>query len=71
MFGSTMAGLGGAFLVTSYVGSFADGMTGGVGWIAVAVVIFAGWSVKGVLAGSLLFGVANSGIEHASLRGRY
>ena len=60
MFGSSMAGLGGAFLVASYVGSFADGMTGGVGWIAVSIVIFAGWSVKGVLAGSLFFGVAQA-----------
>ena len=54
------SGLGGAYLVLGVVGSFADSIVGGRGFIAIAAVIFGGWTLKGSVAGSLLFGAVLS-----------
>src|SRR3546814_5263230 len=43
LFGGAMAGLGGAFLSLSYTPMWAEGMTAGRGWIALALVVFASW----------------------------
>ena len=43
IFGAGMAGLAGAFLSVAYLNSWAEGMTAGRGWVALALVIFAGW----------------------------
>lgn len=56
--GGALAGLGGAQLALGIVGNWANGMTNGYGFVAVAVVIFARWTPIGVVAGSYLFGVA-------------
>lgn len=58
--GSMMAGLAGAFLSVGHAYIFADAMTAGRGFIAVALVYFARWSPWGVLLGSLLFSIAYS-----------
>ncbi|MCP4958629.1 MAG: ABC transporter permease [Actinomycetia bacterium] len=55
-----MSGLGGAFLLFAQVGVFDDGMVGGRGFIAIAAVIFGGWTLKGTIAGSVLFASALS-----------
>ncbi|MFS3129639.1 ABC transporter permease [Nocardioides sp. Bht2] len=54
------AGLGGAAVPLSDIGSFTPQMTGGTGFIALAVVIIARRHPGGLLAGALLFAVFNS-----------
>jgi simple sugar transport system permease protein len=56
-FGGAMAGLAGAFLSLSYRPAWTDGMTVGLGWIAVALVIFVGWSPLRAVFGSIFFGL--------------
>ncbi len=56
VFGGMLAGLGGAYLSLADTPSWVDGMTAGRGWIAVAMVIFAGWSPWRLALGAWLFG---------------
>ena len=56
LFGGVMAGLGGAFLSLSYTPMWAEEMTAGRGWIALALVVFSSWRPWRVLAGAYLFG---------------
>ena len=58
--GAVLAGLAGASLSIAQLNLFQDNLTAGQGFIAVALVYFGGWRPIGVLAGSLLFSVANS-----------
>ncbi len=58
--GGVFAGLGGAYLTLESVGSFQDGMTNGVGFIAIAAMIFGRWTPLGALAAALIFGGARS-----------
>ena len=51
-----MAGIGGAYLSTIYTPLWAEGMTAGRGWIALALVVFATWRPGRVLLGAYLFG---------------
>jgi simple sugar transport system permease protein len=53
-----LAGLGGVHLALAYTGVWAEQMTAGRGFIAVALVIFAGWSPVRAVWGALLFGGA-------------
>jgi simple sugar transport system permease protein len=54
------AGLGGGYLVLGQVGRFEDAIVGGQGFIAIAAVIFGGWTLRGVIGGCVLFGTVNS-----------
>ncbi|HEX3426892.1 MAG TPA: ABC transporter permease [Acidimicrobiales bacterium] len=54
--GGALAGIGGAQLSTAVALSWAEDMTVGRGFIAVALVIFAAWEPFKVLAGAYLFG---------------
>ncbi len=56
LFGGAMSGLGGAFLSLSYTPMWAEEMTAGRGWIAIALVVFASWRPWRVLLGAYLFG---------------
>lgn len=56
LLGGALCGLGGAYLSLVYVPSWQDGITGGRGWIAVALVIFATWNPYKALLGAYLFG---------------
>ena len=56
MFGGMMAGLGGAYLPLVLTPHWAEGMTAGRGWIALALVVFASWRPWRVLGGALVFG---------------
>jgi ABC-type uncharacterized transport system permease subunit len=51
-----LAALGGAFLSIGFVGSFAENMTSGRGYIALAAVIFGKWRPGWAFAACLLFG---------------
>ena len=59
MFGGAMAGLAGAYLSLTYTPMWAENMTAGRGWIALALVVFASWRVGRVLLGAYLFGLAS------------
>jgi simple sugar transport system permease protein len=54
------SGLGGAFLVFVQIGDFNEGIVGGRGFIAIAAVIFGGWTLRGTVAGCVLFAGALS-----------
>jgi simple sugar transport system permease protein len=58
--GSMLAGLAGAALTVGNTHMFADNITAGRGFIAVALVYFGRWSPWGILAGALLFSMADS-----------
>lgn len=55
-----LAGLGGAIVPLSSIGTFSPGMTGGAGFIALAVVIIGRRRPFGLLAGALIFAFFNS-----------
>jgi ABC-type uncharacterized transport system permease subunit len=55
-FGGLMAGLGGAYLPLVLTPHWAEGMTAGRGWIALALVVFASWIPYRVLGGAIIFG---------------
>ncbi|MDW3213991.1 MAG: ABC transporter permease [Ilumatobacteraceae bacterium] len=54
------SGIGGAYLMLGAVGQFEDSIVGGRGFIALIAVIFGGWTLRGTLAGCLLFGAVLS-----------
>ena len=56
MVGGLFAGLGGAALTLAITPLWVEGVTAGQGWIAVGLVIFAGWNPLKAAAGSYLFG---------------
>jgi len=56
--GGALAGLGGAQLSLAYTHTWFEGMTGGRGFIAVALVIFAAWHPLRAVVGALIFGGA-------------
>ena len=56
--GGTLAGLGGAQLSLAFTHTWAEDMTSGRGFIAVALVIFGMWSPIRAMAGAFLFGGA-------------
>jgi simple sugar transport system permease protein len=55
--GGFLAGAAGSYLVLGQVPSWSqDGTTSGLGWIALALVVFASWNPTRVLLGAFLFG---------------
>ncbi len=58
--GGAMAGLAGAYLSLAQAKMFADDLIAGRGFIAVALVYFGRWNPLGVLAGALLFSLAQA-----------
>ena len=56
LFGGACAGLGGAYISLVRVPQWTEGMTAGAGWIALAIVVFAGWKPVRLLLGAYLFG---------------
>ncbi len=55
-FGGAMAGVAGAYLSVAYRPSWTEGMTAGLGWIALAIVIFAAWDPLRAVLAAFLFG---------------
>jgi general nucleoside transport system permease protein len=58
--GGALMGLGGAHLSLAYTPGWTENLTGGRGWIAIALVIFATWDPARALLGALLFGGVNA-----------
>jgi simple sugar transport system permease protein len=58
--GGAFAGLAGATLVLAQVGTFAEGMTAGRGYVAIAIVVLGRWHPLGVAVAALLFGAATA-----------
>lgn len=54
--GGALAGVGGVFFPLAIVPLWADGVTSGRGWIALALVIFGFWRPELTLVGAYLFG---------------
>lgn len=55
---ATLAGLAGAHLSLALSSGFAENMTAGRGFIALSIVIFGRWKLRGALLGTALFGIA-------------
>ena len=60
LFGGAMGGVCGGSLVLAQVGTFAEGMSAGRGFIAIAIVALGRWSPLGVGLAALLFGAASA-----------
>ncbi|EPJ48720.1 MAG: ABC transporter permease [Osedax symbiont Rs2] len=58
-FGGGMAGLAGGYLSLAYTPLWAENMTAGRGWIALALVVFATWRADRIIFGAYLFGLAS------------
>lgn len=56
MFGCAMTAVSGACITLSYTNFWNEGMTGGKGWIAFALVAFSRWNPGYAALGALLFG---------------
>ena len=55
-FGGAMAGIGGAYFSLVITPMWAERMTAGRGWIALALVVFASWRAGRLLGGAVFFG---------------
>ena len=60
LFGGAMAGVAGAHLALAHAGTFAENMSAGRGFIAIAVVVLGRWNPLWVLWAALLFGGASA-----------
>ena len=58
LLGGAFAGLAGASLVLAQVGTFAEKLTAGRGFIAIAIVVLGGWHPGRIAAAALFFGAA-------------
>ena len=63
-FGGVLCGVSGGFLSVAYRPAWTEGMSGGLGWIALAIVIFSRWDPLKVVLTSLFFGA----LYHLSFR---
>lgn len=60
IFREALNSIAGSHLSLGYLQGWAENITGGRGWIAVALVIFATWNPLRAVLGALLFGDINS-----------
>jgi simple sugar transport system permease protein len=57
LIGGALAGVGGSYFTLALAPIWTDGLTAGVGWIAIALVIFAFWRPDLLVVGAYLFGI--------------
>ncbi|MDD2569013.1 MAG: ABC transporter permease [Clostridia bacterium] len=57
LLGGAMCGIGGAYTSVVFIGRWQEEITAGVGWIAVALVIFATWHPLKAIFGAYFFGM--------------
>jgi simple sugar transport system permease protein len=55
---ATLVGTAGADLALALSSGFAENMTAGRGFIALSIVIFGRWKIRGILLGTIVFGAA-------------
>jgi ABC-type uncharacterized transport system permease subunit len=55
---AVLAGIAGAYLALALSSGFAENMTAGRGFIALSIVIFGRWKLKGAILGTAIFGLA-------------
>jgi len=60
VFGGITGGAAGATLVIAQAGTFAEGMSAGRGFIAIAIVVLGRWHPLGVAIAALVFGAASA-----------
>ncbi|HEY0866875.1 MAG TPA: hypothetical protein VGE01_05840, partial [Fimbriimonas sp.] len=60
LIGGAFGGLAGGYLALGVAGSFAENMTAGRGFVAIAMVTFGRWHPLGVVAAALLIGFVES-----------
>lgn len=60
LFGGLCGGLAGGTLVLAQVGTFAEGMSAGRGFVAIAIVALGRWHPVGAAMAALLFGMASA-----------
>ena len=60
VFGGALAGIAGAHLALAHAGTFAENMSAGRGFIAIAVVVLGRWNPLLVLLAALFFGAASA-----------
>jgi simple sugar transport system permease protein len=60
VFGGGMGGLAGGTLVLAQAGTFAEGMSAGRGFVAIAIVVLGRWNPAGVALAALVFGAASA-----------
>jgi simple sugar transport system permease protein len=58
--GGLLAGIGGAYLTVGSVGTFSQNQSSGLGYIALAAMIFGRWTPLGATAAALLFGFSTA-----------
>lgn len=58
--GGVLGGIAGGTLVLAQVGTFAEGMSAGRGFIAIAIVALGRWHPIGAAIGALVFGAASA-----------
>ncbi len=58
--GGMLVGLGGAHLSLSYTPGWTENITGGRGWIVIALVIFSMWNPSRAIWGAIIFGGINA-----------
>ncbi|MFP3953563.1 MAG: ABC transporter permease [Candidatus Acetothermia bacterium] len=56
LLGGVLAGVAGGYLSIAYRPAWTQGMTGGMGWLVIALTIFASWKPGRGLVGAYLFG---------------
>ncbi len=69
LFGGAMAGIAGCFYSLVLTPMWAEQLTAGRGWIALALVVFAGWRPMRLLLGAYLFGAVMTLELHAKAAG--
>jgi ABC-type uncharacterized transport system permease subunit len=60
VFGGILGGLAGGTLVVSQAGTFAENMSAGRGFVAIAIVVLGRWHPLGVALAALVFGAASA-----------
>jgi len=71
LFGAACAGLAGAYLSIMYNRTFTQNMTDGIGFLALAMVIFGRWHAGGVIAAGLFFGLVRAAADHLQTQSGY
>lgn len=63
------SGFGGAFIVVGQVGQYQPSIINGRGFIALAAVIFGGWTLRGTVMGCIVFGLVEAATIAISVKG--